>query len=182
MRDGPCLYQRPLVLKASLYTVQPARDRLLKDCPLIFLVPDPYLDPIFRTRGRSPDLGNAIFGVFGPLRIELDSVSSQTVDSATQSWHLCKSCLLGWGTTCFELRVLSGIAFQTLSIGPNCAGPSFFPYVARPTPVSIIYINVTIGVQNQRFQLKLGPIRSVSVEINPKWHSQGLGTDPGSGK
>jgi len=33
--------------------------------------------------------------------------------------------LLGWGNTCFELRVLSGIASKSLIIGPNCAGPSF---------------------------------------------------------
>ena len=34
-----------------------------------------------------------------------------------------------------------------------------------PHPSSPIYLNVTIWVQNRRFELKLGPNRSVSVQI-----------------
>jgi len=70
--------------------------------------------------GRSQNL----FG-FWPTRIDVDQVSAQTVDSGTQSWHLCKLCLLGWGTTCFELRVLSGIASRNSIVGVTYAGPSF---------------------------------------------------------
>jgi len=37
--------------------------------------------PIFRSRARSPDLGNAILGLFRPIRIDIHQVSAQTVDS-----------------------------------------------------------------------------------------------------
>ena len=49
------------------------KDCLFKDCLFIF--------PVLRCRGRSPDRGNAISRLFGPLRIDLDQVSTQAFDS-----------------------------------------------------------------------------------------------------
>jgi len=46
----------------------------------------------------------------------------------------------------------------------------------------IICKNDTICSQNHGFELKLGPNRSMSVQITPKLHSRGLGTDPGTTK
>ena len=50
--------------------------------------------------------------LFGPIRLELDQVSAQMVDSGPESWHFWKLAhgLLGWGTTLRELKVPSGIA------------------------------------------------------------------------
>jgi len=48
------------------------------------------LNRIFRSRGRSPDLGNTILGLFGPIRIDMDQVSAQTVEYEPQSSHSCK--------------------------------------------------------------------------------------------
>jgi len=47
---------------------------LMKECP-------GPLNPIFRSRSGPPDLGNAILALFGPLRIDLEQVSTQTIDS-----------------------------------------------------------------------------------------------------
>lgn len=43
------------------------------------------LNPIFRSRGRPPDLGNAILALFGPILIVVDQVSAQAVDAGTKS-------------------------------------------------------------------------------------------------
>ena len=50
--------------------------------------------------------------LFEPIRLELDQVSAQMVDSRPESWHFWKLAhgLLGWGTTLRELKVPSGIA------------------------------------------------------------------------
>jgi len=67
--------------------------------------------------------------LFEPIRLELDRVSAQMVDSRPESWHFGKLAhgLLGWGTTLRELKVPSGMAplkeyiyiffFKT----PNCS-------------------------------------------------------------
>ena len=39
----------------------------------------------------------------------------------------------------------------------------------------------TLWIQTQRCELKLGPHRSISVQLAPKWHSWDLGPDPGAG-
>jgi len=95
-----------------------------KDCLLIhFRSRTPK--PSFPAPGSVPRPRECHSGLFESTRINVDQVSAQTVDSGPISCHLCKLCLLGWGTTCFELRVPSGIAFRTPIIGPTCAGPSF---------------------------------------------------------
>jgi len=48
------------------------------------------LNPTFRSRGRSPEPGNAISVLFGPMRTDLDRVSAQTIGSGPESWQFCK--------------------------------------------------------------------------------------------
>jgi len=50
--------------------------------------PRQTLNPVFRSRARSPDLGNAILELFGPIRIDLEQVSAQTVGSGPKSCQL----------------------------------------------------------------------------------------------
>jgi len=50
--------------------------------------------------------------LFEAIRLELDQVSGQMVDSRHESWHFWKLAhgLLGWETILRELKVPSGIA------------------------------------------------------------------------
>jgi len=62
------------------------------------------LNFIFRPRGLSPDLGKVMSELFGPIRIDCDRVSAQTVDSATQ--------ILMLGSSSFWLKANIGSSGQ----------------------------------------------------------------------
>ena len=53
----------------------------------------------------------------------MHKVSVKTVDSRPKTLNSRKLHLLGWGSTCFELRVLGRIASRNSIIGPTCAEP-----------------------------------------------------------
>jgi len=72
-----------IVSKVCHFSVGPKAHKTLNPKPRT-------LNPNFRSRGPSPGLGNGIFGSFGPIRIDLDQVSAQTVDSESKSWHLLR--------------------------------------------------------------------------------------------
>jgi len=59
--------------------------------------------------------------LFEPIRLELDRVSAQMIDSRPESLHFWKLLhgLLGWGTTLRELKVPSGIAPPKKNKPPN---------------------------------------------------------------
>jgi len=70
--------------KALGTTLQPARERLLLNFP----VPDPQT--LFSgPGGESPELGYAILGSFGSIRIDLDQVADHAIDSGPELWNFC---------------------------------------------------------------------------------------------
>ena len=59
--------------------------------------------------------------------------------------------------------IQTAVFYNSLHIHHQIVHTSHFPIFSRPKPGG--GINVTIRVRNRRFELKLGPNRSVSVQI-----------------
>ena len=75
---------RPTLRKVSQIRTGPGWGPTSHHYKTIISGPGPP-NPIFRSRGRSPDPGNAILRLFGPIRIDVDQVSAQAVDSRSKS-------------------------------------------------------------------------------------------------
>jgi len=109
------------VFRTMVVWVQPARDRLLKDCLLTF---------------SKDSLSKDGPAQVGPIIALLDAIPDSTLSSKQ----------------------------------------------VVPHPNKHNFHKCKIYVQIRSFELKLGPHRSVSVQITSKWHSGGLGPNPGTGK